>query len=211
MLPTSGIPPLAHWRGVWRALGATVDDALYHEVLARYQAPERHYHTTQHLEEMFALWPLVEPLARHGAEVQAAIWFHDAVFDVTRADNESRSAEWVRAVLLAGGAREVVAARVHSLVMETRHDGEPERADAQALVDLDLAILGADPVRFDQYEHQVRAEYAIVPVTEFRARRREMLERFLARPRIFSTAPLYALREEQARENLSRSVARLSA
>ncbi|MHB1298056.1 MAG: HD domain-containing protein [Gemmatimonadaceae bacterium] len=211
MLPTSGVPTPAHWRGVWRALGAAVDDALYPELLSRYRAPERHYHTTQHLEEMFALWPLVEPLTHHAAEVEAAIWFHDAVFDATRSDNESRSAEWARAALLAGGAKEAVAARVHGLVMATTHEGQPEGADAQALVDLDLSILGTDPVRFDQYEHQVRAEYAMVPVTDFRARRREILERFLARPRIFGTAPIFALCESQARENLSRSVARLSA
>jgi predicted metal-dependent HD superfamily phosphohydrolase len=210
MLATHGLPPPARWRTLWRALHARSDDELYHELIARHQEPARHYHTTQHLEEMFALWPVVERLARHPAEVEVAIWFHDAVYEPLRGDNEPRSADWASSALAKGGSPGDVAARVAALIHATRHDAVPAAGDEQVLVDLDLAILGASPERFDEYEHQVRAEFAFVPVTLFRAKRRKVLERFLARPVIYHTAPMHETRERQARENLERSIGVLS-
>src|SRR5690606_29112480 len=140
------------------------DADLYHRLIASYQEPARHYHTTTHLEEMFALWPAVEHLARHPAEVELAIWFHDAIHVPLRSDNEALSAAWASSALRDGGADEDVAARVAGLILATRHDAEPVATDEQVLVDLDLAILGAPPQRFDEYERQVRAEFAMVPV-----------------------------------------------
>lgn len=210
MLATHGFPPSARWRALWKALGAVGDDALYHELLARYNEPHRHYHTTRHLEEIFALLPSVESLARHAAEVEVALLFHDAVYEPLRQDNEARSAEWAVTTLEAGGAARDVASRVSDLIMATRHDVRPAEGDEEVVVDLDLAILGAPPERFDEYEHEVRAEFAVVPVLVFRKGRRNILQSFLDRPRIYHTAPLYRTRERQARENLERSIGKLS-
>lgn len=60
--------------------------------------------------------------------------------------------------------------------MATRHDSVALGADARVIVDVDLSILGAAQSRFDEYESQVREEYAFVP--EARAN----LARALARP-----------------------------
>jgi predicted metal-dependent HD superfamily phosphohydrolase len=90
--------------------------------------------------------------------------------------------------------------------MTTRHDAVPSGADAESLVDVDLSILGAPPGRFDEYEQQIREEYAWVPDFVFRRKRAEILEGFLARPAIFSTAHFRSRYERQARENLARSL-----
>ena len=74
------------------------------------------------------------------------------------------------------------------------------------LVDIDLAILGAPPARFDEYEREVRAEYARVPDFLFRAKRKEILQAFRARPAIYSTAPMRERLETRARANLARSL-----
>lgn len=207
-----GLPSPARWRTVWHALGARepADEALYHELVARYGDGARHYHTTTHLAEMFALWPALERLARHPAEVELATWFHDAVYEPLAADNEARSAEWAAAAMRDAGIGDDAVARVRALILATRHDAEPRTPDEEVLVDLDLAILGAPPERFDAYEHQVRAEYAMVPVTLFRDRRRAILAGFLARPAIYRTAPMREAREAQARANLRRSIEQLS-
>jgi len=62
--------------------------------------------------------------------------------------------------------------------------------------------------RFDEYEREVRAEYAWVPGSHFRAKRKEVLQAFLARAAIYSTAPMRERLEARARANLARSLAK---
>jgi predicted metal-dependent HD superfamily phosphohydrolase len=95
--------------------------------------------------------------------------------------------------------------------MATRHTAVPGGTDAGILVDIDLSILGAAPERFDQYERQVREEYAWVPDFLFRRERKAILKEFLARPRIFSTTHFRDRYEQQARSNIERSLERLDA
>ena len=94
--------------------------------------------------------------------------------------------------------------------MATRHSAAPDAGDASLLVDIDLAVLGASAARFDAYERQIRAEYAQVPEPAFRQRRRALLAAFLARDRLYATAPLRAELEASARTNLARSIAALA-
>ncbi|MBI5434616.1 MAG: N-methyl-D-aspartate receptor NMDAR2C subunit [Planctomycetes bacterium] len=194
------------WRASWAELGARADDALLETLVARYREPQRHYHTLQHLEECLAEFARARALAERPAEVELALWFHDAIYDVRGSDNEARSAVWARDALLDAGAARDAAERVHELVMATRHDAEPVSADARLLVDVDLAILGAPRERFEEYEAQVRAEYAWVPLFLFRTKWREILSVFLARPRIYSTESFHARLEARARENLARAL-----
>jgi predicted metal-dependent HD superfamily phosphohydrolase len=77
------------------------------------------------------------------------------------------------------------------------------------VVDVDLAILGEDGARFDEYERQVREEYAWVPDLMYRRTRAEVLQRFLDRGSIYSTAGMREWGEERARANLERSLGRL--
>ena len=142
--------------------------------------------------------------------MQLALWFHDAIYDTRAQDNEERSAIWAADSLRGAGVREDVAARVHALVMVTKHAAVPSGADAELLVDVDLSILGAPEARFAEYERQVRREYAWVPEDAFRRARARVLESFLARPRIYSTRWFERRLEERARANLARSIAELS-
>lgn len=198
------------WQRACQGLGTTPDDALFDRLLDAYREPQRHYHTLQHLSECIALLEPALPLAEHAGEVEFALWFHDAVYEIGRHDNELQSAHWAKRAARELGANLASAARVDALVMATQHAAEPATHDAQLLVDVDLCILGASPDRFDQYETQVRAEYADVPDEVFRPRRRALLQAFLARPVIYGTPQLRALREAPARSNLSRSIVALS-
>lgn len=81
--------------------------------------------------------------------------------------------------------------------------------DAAVLVDIDLGILGAEPARFDGYELQVREEYSWVPEFMYRAARRKVLEEFVRRKWIYSTEVFRTEYEPRARDNLTRSLARL--
>jgi predicted metal-dependent HD superfamily phosphohydrolase len=193
---------------MWRGLGAAGEGgALRGELLTRYGEPHRHYHSLQHLGECIEWFDRVTGLAGRPAEVEAALWFHDAVYDIGRADNEERSAAWARTALLAAGVQEPSAQRVERLVLATKHTAPPTGPDENLLVDIDLAILGASQARFAQYGRQIRAEYAAVPEGQFRERRLAILGSFLLRPHIYGTGHFQELLEERARANLRRAVA----
>ena len=198
------------WRRAWSAVVADrQNEALAQRLLACYREPQRRYHTLQHLAECIDRFEPVQDLASSCGEVELALWFHDAVYDVRGHDNEARSAAWARDELLDAEAAPAVAARVHALVMATRHAALPEPGDAMLVVDIDLSILGASPDRFDEYERQIREEYAWVEEEAFRGKRHSVLTGFLARPTIFGTAHFHGTLEAAARANLRRSLLRL--
>jgi predicted metal-dependent HD superfamily phosphohydrolase len=200
---------LASWQRLWGELGATVvNGGLMNQLVAAYSERHRHYHTLQHLRECLVQFDAAAMLARRPAEVELALWFHDAVYDPRRGDNEERSADWARDSVLAAGCGADMADRVAALVLATQsHVAAGDDADAALLLDVDLAILGAAPARFDEYEKQIRAEYAHVPDDDFRLGRARVLRGFLARERIYATGVFHDALEARARANLGRSLA----
>jgi predicted metal-dependent HD superfamily phosphohydrolase len=197
---------LDSWKRLWGELGATVvNGGLMNQLVAAYSERHRHYHTLQHLRECLAQFEAASMLARRPAEVELALWFHDAVYEPQRHDNEERSADWARASVLAAGCAEDVAERVAALVLATKsHSAPANDPDTALLLDIDLAILAAAPARFAEYERQIRAEYAHVPEEAFRARRAQVLQGFLARERIYVTDAFHDALEARARHNLER-------
>lgn len=196
--------PERSWQRAWAALGLSAPEGLMHELLAAYDEPQRRYHTQQHLLECLALLEPALDLAQHPGEVELALWFYDAVYDPQGKGNEQRSADWAVEALAQAGADGERQERVRALIMATCHDAEPAGQDAQLLVDVDLAILGADPARFAEYDAQVREEYGWVPGLIYKVKRRAVLAGFLARPAIYGTERFLERFEARARENLRR-------
>ncbi|MDA7416349.1 N-methyl-D-aspartate receptor NMDAR2C subunit [Xenophilus arseniciresistens] len=200
----------AHWQQAWQDLGLSAPEGLFEALAAAWSEPWRHYHTLQHLGECLDALARERALARRPGELALGLFFHDAVYALQADDNEARSAEWaVRALQEARVPADAIA-RVHALVMATCHQATaaaPIDPDAQLLVDIDLAILGAAPARFAQYEAQIRREYAHVPPEVFEPRRRRILGSFLARDPIYQTPGLHARCEAQARVNLTQAIA----
>ena len=194
----------ARWRETWSLLGPPAPaDAALDELLARYREPQRHYHTLEHLAECFAGYDLLQCAMRCPGEIALALWFHDAVYEPRRGDNEALSADLATVALRAAGAREDVVARVHALIMATQgHAAPTDDPDCAILLDIDLGILGASPARFAEYERQIRAEYAHVPDEAYRIGRARVLDGFARRARIYGTARFHALYEQAARRNL---------
>ncbi|MBM3342672.1 MAG: N-methyl-D-aspartate receptor NMDAR2C subunit [Betaproteobacteria bacterium] len=199
------------WLQLWQRCGVArqADGALadtYAALVKRYAEAQRHYHTAQHIAECLAHFEAANALCEHETQVEIALWFHDSIYEPRAKDNEAQSAAWAAAVMRNAGLSDVAQTRVHELIMATRHDALPLKHDEQVLVDIDLSILGADVARFDEYERQVRAEYAWVPGFVFKQKRREVLQGFLEQPSIYSTAHFKDKLEKKARENLARSI-----
>jgi predicted metal-dependent HD superfamily phosphohydrolase len=201
---------LARWKQPWAELGLEARMELHADLRNAYSEPERAYHTLHHIAECLQLLQQTQGLARSSPSIELAIWFHDAIYDPRRGDNEERSALWAKAELRRAGASLALQDRIVSLVMVTCHNSEPQTQDEELMSDIDLAILGAGSRRFDEYERQVRQEYAHVPTQQFRPGRRKILNEFLAREHIYFTEWFRTRREAQARTNLQRSLTRLA-
>lgn len=194
---------------------ALIDEPLKRELSALYRAGDRHYHGLAHIEALLALANEYRPGLADPQAVEAAIWFHDAVYDSRARDNETRSAELARERLagrtdagrLGRIAAMIEASATHKLPLFENPDAAH---DAALFLDMDLSILGAAPAAFDAYEQAVRHEYAWVDEAAWRAGRAAVLRNFLARPHIFHTDEFQERFEAQARENMARSVRRLA-
>lgn len=198
------------WVRCWAGIGASPPPGVHARLLASYRESHRAYHTLQHLEECLALRRTLDAPCRAPAEIDLALWFHDAIYAPMRDDNEARSAQWLDAAASEAGVEADTRQRLHGLVMATRHAVAPHTEDEALLVDIDLSILGAPVARFDEYEAQVRKEYRWVPEPIYRRKRREILSGFLARPQLYATLACRQRFEAQARENLARSISALA-
>jgi predicted metal-dependent HD superfamily phosphohydrolase len=194
------------WQRAWQMLGLQAPEDLRERLVGAYEEPHRRYHSLQHLGECIAHFESALELGIHPGEVELALWFHDAIYELQAKDNEQRSAEWAVDELKRCGAQPDQTRRVYALIMATCHTATPADADQQLLVDIDLAILGAGPARFAEYDAQVRAEYSWVPEAVYRVKRREVLQGFLDRPVIYSTPHFRARLEQPARANLQAAI-----
>ena len=201
-------PTLETWRKAWTELGAThSDDQTLRRLILAYEEPERAYHSSDHIRHCFEVFSKLSQQGQRPWEIRIALWFHDAIYDPKRSDNELRSADWAKETAIGFGVAPAVADRIHALVMATRHEAVPTDPDQQVLVDVDLSILGAEWYQFSEYERQIRWEYRWVPRPLFDRRRKAILKQFLEREWIYSTAECRALFEQRARENIARSIA----
>jgi predicted metal-dependent HD superfamily phosphohydrolase len=186
--------------------------AAFADLARRYSEEARHYHNLTHLHETLTVIDDLHELMRDAAAVRLAAWFHDAVYDSRAKDNEERSAELAAAVLTGLGLAQLLVAEVGRLILLTKaHRAGDDDCDGRVLLDADLAILGAEADRYDDYARAVRREYVWVAEDAYRDGRRRVLEAFLDRPRIFFTDRMFRSHETRARENLRRECAELGA
>lgn len=182
---------------------------------ARYDEPQRVYHSWSHIEALLGLYEKYKGMLRDPTRVLWAIYWHDAIYDPSAHDNEVRSAALLReeAVDLLPDARIV---QIEKLILATiRHElpeglGFDVTADCAAFLDLDLSILAAGEDAYDLYETGVRKEYAFVPEDVFAVARKTILERFLTREKLFYSPMLARQWDAKARANLKRSIAKLA-
>jgi predicted metal-dependent HD superfamily phosphohydrolase len=181
-------------------------DEEYAALTAAYGEPHRHYHTLEHVASCLVL---LSELATSKTEVEAALWYHDAVYDAKSSRNEEKSADWAVASLRGTDLSEEQLARIRDLILATRHGDPPAPGDPTLIVDVDLAILGAPPDEYQRYEVAIRKEYRWVPGFLFRKKRREILQSFLDRPAIYGTEEFRKRFEAPARRNLEQAIAAL--
>lgn len=180
---------------------------------AAYAEPHRRYHTRAHIDDCLKKLGDVQGLtAEERRLLTCAIWWHDAVYDATRPDNEEASAAMAERDLQALGEDAAFRIEVARLILLTKgHAVAPDDRLGAILVSIDLSILGEAPQVYDAYVAAVRQEYAHVPDEAWRVGRGRVMQHFLSAPVLYADPDLRARFETQARANLARELSSLSA
>jgi len=195
------------WHDLLRAwaVDPSLAERTFEDVREHHAGPVRFYHTLSHVQNVLETVESLGSNARNLNAVKLAAWLHDVIYDSRASDNEERSAEYAERLCenLSIPERRLAA----SLILKTKTHDAGGDADAEVLLDADLAILGASEAVYRIYRENIRKEYAWVPEAAYRDGRRQILERFLARPRIFY---LLCRLEAPARQNLAAEIAQLA-
>jgi len=178
----------------------------FSQLQSAYAEKHRHYHTSAHIEACLALFNEHRNAATKPAEIECAIWFHDAIYSPMSKENELKSADWAAQFLRENGCSDETPDNVRSHILATVHNSSVSDPDTQLLVDIDLSILGSDKEMYRSFENNVRREYKWVPPPLYRRERRKILTSFLARKAIYFTLPLREKYENQARINLKEAI-----
>lgn len=197
------------WNALWKsaALPGAAEDC-FEDLAGRYSESLRHYHNVRHIDECLREFEFIREDALNPAALEFAIWFHDAIYDSKRTDNEERSAKLAMESLPGAGME--MTGIVSDLILTTKQHVSGNLPDAALLIDIDLSILGNPSERFAEYENGIRAEYSWVPVDLYREKRAAILRGFLERDRLFRSPFFHDRYETQARINLRESIAVLS-
>ncbi len=188
-------------------------------LVASWSSPDRFHHAIKHLVDVLASIDQLAEETHDPDVVRIAGWYHGAEFcSNARASYGHRGGEDPQAGALRAarelpeiGVPQETADRVAALVSQIhRHSASTVDVDAQALSDADLATLACEPQKYAAYRKNIRAEYAHIPVEDYLEARLAILNKLVARSRIFCS-PMAAMWEEPARENITAELARLTA
>ena len=199
------------WHNALTRLGGDhhVGRDAWADLETHYTEPHRRYHGLAHATAHDAE-QLASDLPFHErAVVVLAAWAHDVVYDAVPGEDEQRSAEWLRRWLTRAGIADAHIDQAEALVLATAsHEAPEDDFAAAALLDADLAILGAPPDTYAAYVDNVRQEYARYPDDAWATGRAAVLESLLTRPALYLTESARSRWEATARQNLRAELTR---
>jgi predicted metal-dependent HD superfamily phosphohydrolase len=197
----------AEWRTLLQAwaVDPLLQDQAFGDISKHLAEPGRFYHTLQHVKDALEIVEELRSCTRNLKAVKLAVWLHDVIYDSHAPDNEERSAEYAEQLCARTSIPD--GKRVAALILTTKtHEAGADDPDVQVLIDADLAVLGSSEPAYHEYAVKIRQEYAWVPELTYRVKRRQVLEKFLTRPKIFH---FLGRLEESARRNIAAEIAHL--
>ncbi len=197
------------WLNLMTRLGFTDNLATYNLLKSHYNGKGRYYHNETHIRASLRHLQAVQQLANDYNAIEIALWFHDVIYNIFSSSNELDSANLASQFLQENNADSEFVKKVHQLIMATCHNASLKENDEKLIADIDLAILGSSETVYQQFEQAVRKEYRLIPSVIYRKKRKEVLQGFLARDKIYHYDYFYDRFEERARENLTSAINQL--
>lgn len=195
------------FRQYWQQFSAQINleyaqaEALYLVLYSAYSESQRYYHTVQHIVECLELLDHIKDELEDAVAVQVAIWFHDVVYDPKASDNELQSAELMQKYC-SHFLDQAQLEKVYAWILATQQHQATLEPDLNAVLDIDLAILGRDAKRFAEYQQQIQQEYAWVEPEIYQLKRAAVLQHFYSMQPLYQTEYFQHNFEHRAKENL---------
>ncbi len=197
------------WLSLGLENGGCFQMDVFSDIYEKYSEPQRRYHTLEHIDSCLNLLDEVKNELKEPLVVEVALWFHDAIYNPKKSDNEEKSTLYAQELLVMLKAAPDFVEKVSQLIMATKHPHQPVAMEEKYIIDIDLSILGAPKVAYDQYAVRIRKEYSHVPAFLYRRERRKVLESFICKKALFNTEYFGSRYEHSARDNIEREIARL--
>lgn len=200
-----------HLSAVAKDITSKGTEPLWLDIANRYGEPTRAYHTLAHLQQLLDEFKQIKDKLQQPAIIGLALFYHDVIYEPTRADNELKSAEYAVEVLSQYLTKAQIE-RIYQLIMMTADHQLTDNTDLDGayLLDMDLSVLGASWSEYEKYAQSVRQEYAHVAEADYRMGRTKVLAGLLAHPRLYLTDYYYQHLETQARENVQYEITLLA-
>ena len=178
---------------------------FYASLYGAYSEVQRHYHSIQHIVECLEHFHQIKTHLDDTLSVELAIWFHDVIYNPQAHDNEQQSADCMQRMLESVlGAEQT--AKIYVWILATKAHAPTADTDLAYLLDIDLAILASDPMRFAEYERQIQQEYAWVEPSLYVQKRQQVLRHFLETQPLYQTPFFQKRYERQAKQNLAQAL-----
>ncbi len=180
------------------------------EIEQKYSSEKRHYHNLSHIAELLQFFSEYEEKIIEKDVVLYAIFYHDAIYNVKKKNNEEKSAKLARQRMSQLNIHPGTIQLVYDFIIATKsHETDYNNQDLDYFLDFDMAILGKNWDDYLSYTKQIRKEYSIYPNILFRKGRKEALKSFLQIERIYKTDAFFNKFEERARKNIRKEIKEL--
>jgi predicted metal-dependent HD superfamily phosphohydrolase len=179
---------------------------LWNEIEKNYSNKNRHYHTLSHLENLLIQLSEVKKEIKNWDTILFSLFYHDAVYNVLKSNNEEKSAELAEKRMKQISVPLQLIEECKSQIIATKKHNFDSNNDTNYFTDADLSVLGQSWEVYSEYFKNVRKEYRFYPNLIYNSGRKKVLNHFLNMDRIFKTEYFYYKFELQAKENLQREL-----
>lgn len=169
----------------WRGLKIGIAPYPVYMLLAKtYSNVNNVYHNWSHILRCLAVLDSssLGITAINKKAVVAAIWFHDAVYDPAKSDNEQQSADLAWNLYRNKvGWKPNECDELRQIILDTTHKNDVpfRRFDSRVVCDIDLSILASDAALYNFYASAIRWEYSFVSDDVYRQHRVSALNNLL--------------------------------
>lgn len=179
---------------------------LWTEIEKKYSSKKRHYHTLDHLENLYLQLVKIKGEIKSWNTILFTLFYHDIVYNSLKSDNEEKSAKLAEKRMKQISVPNETIELCINQILATKSHIKSTHTDTNYFTDADLSVLGQTWETYSLYYKNVRKEYSIYPDFVYNPGRTKVLNHFLAMDRIFKTDYFYTKFETQTKSNIQKEI-----